>query len=232
MTPADTLLLIAGILFHVLMTEHNSALSDPVNYGILLVSIGIFLVSILTVLVTVGIAASQRRDLRRYRRTEQEAKEKSDKKEGERRARLARRESWEPVFREMQGTLTKIEDIESEVRQQGPLTRKAIDVVELGRLQRRLENVAERCPEALGDPLRNVANAIASLRSIDILSDAEVIEKYTDALTGDHPGNLPPEIWPSALGSRAIEQYKAAAALHTKIHEALQAIETERGGAG
>lgn len=223
MTPAYTHFLITGASFHGLMTERNSASSDPVNYGILIVSA-------LTVFVTLGVAFWQHRDLRRYRRTEQESKEESAKEERERQARRARRESWEPVFKETQETLTRLEDIESEVRQQGPLTRKAIDAAELGRLQRRLQNVAERCPEALRDPLRDVAKATAWLRGVDILSDTEVIEKYTDALTGGHPGDLAPEIWASALGARAIEQYKTAVALHAAIHEAWDAVHTERGG--
>jgi hypothetical protein len=56
------------------------------------------------------------------------------------------------------------------------------------------------------------------------------LEKYTDALPRDHPGNLPPEIWASALGARAIDQYKAAVALHSAIREAWDAVHTERGG--
>jgi hypothetical protein len=200
-----------------------AAPTDPVNLWILTVSV-------LAVVVAVAIATWQRHDLRRYRRTDQAFERQREEAERLRQDRRARRESWEPVFTEIQELLIELEDIESEARELGPLDHDAIDGSKLRRIQRRLENVSPRCPRTLRDPLQAVASAAAGFRSIVVLPDAGVTSQYAKELSSTSPGGPAPEIRASALGAKAIEQYKAAVALHSAIGKAWDAVHTERGG--
>jgi heme exporter protein D len=205
------------------IAQGNFAPSDSVNYAILAVSA-------LAVIVAVGIAVWQRRDLRRYRKADQARSARQAEQEHLRQDRRARRESWDPVFREIQELLIWLEDIESEARESGPLDRDELDVFELCRMQRRLENVSGRCPGTLRDPLQAVATAITKFRSIVTLSDDEVAREYTKVLCSTPSASLPSNIMASAIGAKATDQYKAAVALHSAIGAAWAAVHTERGG--
>src|SRR5690348_942208 len=86
-----------------LIAQGNRAPSDSVNYAILVVSA-------LAVIVALGIAVWQRRDLGRYRKADQANAARQAEQEHLRQDRRARRESWEPVFKEMQELLIWLED--------------------------------------------------------------------------------------------------------------------------
>jgi hypothetical protein len=197
--------------------------TDPVNLGMLAASL-------LAIVVTVTIAIWQHRDLRRYRQADQAIGAQHEAHERSRQDRRDRRESWEPVFREIQELLIKLEDVESEAREVGPLDRDSIDRRELRRIQRRLENVSGRCPCTLHDPLQAVASAVTGFQSIVFLPDAVVTSEYAQALDRALPGAPVPEIKASTLGGKGIEQYKMAVALHKAIGNAWDAVHTERGG--
>lgn len=223
MMPALARFLVGEAPHSDLIAQGNLAPSDPVNYAILVVSA-------LAVIVALGIAVWQRRDLRRYRKADQARAARQAEQEHLRQDRRARRESWEPVFKEIQELLIRLEDIESEARESGPLDRDALDVAELCRMQRRLENVSARCPGTLRDPLQAVATAITNFRSLAILPDNEVTREYTNALCSTPSASLPSNILASALGAKAIDQYKTAVNLHSAIRAAWDAVHTERGG--
>ena len=123
-----------------------------------------------------------------------------------------------------------MEDIEFEVREQGPFDRDAIKRADLGWLQRRLQNLSGRCPSTLSAPLREVALAVDKLRRISICPDADVVDTYTDARTGTPPRDPAPESMASAIGAKAVEQYQAATDLHQAVSAAWDAIHAERGG--
>jgi hypothetical protein len=194
------------------------------------VGYAILIVDTLALIAAVVIAVWQHRVLGRYRRAERESQAQQAEQEHLQQTRRDRRESWEPVFRETDETLKSLEDIESEVRAQGPLDHDFIDQAELGRIQRHLDNISDRCPETLRDPVRAVAAAAARLRNVLVLSDAEVIDEYAKALAGSPPCELPPELRATAIGARAVEQYRAAVHLHEVISAAWKAVHTERGG--
>jgi hypothetical protein len=197
--------------------------TDPVNLGMLAASL-------LAIAVTVTIAIWQHRDLKRYRQAGQAIESQRQALERSRQDRHDRRESWEPVFMEIQELLIKLEDVESEAREVGPLDRDAIDRRELRRIQRRLGNVSDRCPCALHDPLHAVASAVTGFQSIVFLPDSAVTSEYAQAVEGAPPGSPIPEIKASALGTKGIEQYKMAVALHDAIGKAWDAVHAERGG--
>jgi hypothetical protein len=184
-------------------------------------------VDTLALIVSVCISVWQHRVLRDYRKADKESAAKLAEQEQLRQSRRDRRDSWESVFRETDEILKNLEDIESEVRAQ-PADHVFIGRVELGRAQRHLENISGRCPEALRDQLCAVAAAVARLRGVVVLADAEVIARYTEILGSS--GEVPPEILADALGAKAVEQYRAAVALHEAIDAAWKAIATERGG--
>jgi hypothetical protein len=187
----------------------------------------VYLLGILPAAVTICIASWQHIVLQRYKKEERElAAEQADQKR-QRQRRRELRETWEAMFQEIHEILRKLEDVESEVRRQGPLDHASIGRVELGRIQWQLENVSGRGPEALRDPLLAVAEAVGKLRGVVVLPDAEVIARYTGILA--RAGEITPEIAASALGARAVEQYRAAVALHEAIDTAWRAINTERG---
>jgi hypothetical protein len=212
-----------ALLYNLVAQGNFTSSSGSVNYAILIVST-------LAVMAAVGIAIWQHRDLRRYRKVDQAFETQRAEQENLRQVRRTRRDSWEPVFKEIQELLIKLEDIESEARDQGPLDRETIDIADLGWMQRRLENVSDRCPDMLRDPLRAVAMAVARLRSVIIIPDVDVTHEYEKALTSTPPSNLPQGITASALGARAIEQYRAAVDLHCAIGGAWNTVHTERGG--
>jgi len=194
-----------------------------VNYAILIVGI-------IGIVAAVGIAVWQHRELSHYRRADRELETQHAEQESLRRARRARRDSWEPGFTEIQELLIKLEDIESEAREQGPLSHDVIDAADLGRLQRRLENVSERCPDTLHDPLLAVAMVVAKFRRVIIKSDTEVTDEYASAVASTPPGDPAPRVMADALGAKAIEQDRAAVDLHHAIGKSWEAVQTERGG--
>jgi hypothetical protein len=222
MTPVHVASPVAEATFTALAQAAASP-TDPVNIGILAASL-------LTIVATAAIAIWQHNDLRRYRQAERAIEAQRGALERSRQDRHDRRESWEPVFREIQELLIKLEDIESEAREVGPLDRDAIDRRELCRIQRRLKNVASRCPCTLHDPLHAVASAVTGFQSVVFLPDTTVTSEYARALDSAPPDNPIPEIKACALGAKGIEQYKMAAALHKAIGKAWDAVHTERGG--
>jgi hypothetical protein len=123
--------------------------------------------------------------------------------------RRARRDSWEPVFEEIDGILMNLADIESEVRKEAPRDRDAIDAAGLGRIRSRLENIFDRCPNALTGPLLAVAAEVAKLRKIIILPDTEVTDEYARRLTSTPPSELPPEDLAQSAGGKAIDVFPA-----------------------
>lgn len=168
----------------------------------------ILIVSAIAILVTVTIAVWQRHDLRRYRRAEEALKAQRAALERLRQDRRARRESWDPVLNEIQELLIRLEDVGSEAREEGPLDQNAIDDTELGRIQRRLENVSTRCPESLHDPLQAVASAVTKFRNIRIPAETGTPREYARA---------------------GIRQYMMAVAMHNAIGEVWETVHTERG---
>ena len=222
MMPAHVAIPIVEVAYTAL-ARGAPAPTDPVNLGILAVSA-------LAIIIAVAIAVWQHHDLRRYRRADRALEAQREALERSRQDRHARRESWEPVFREIQELLIKLEDIESEAREVGPLGRDAINGSELRRIQRRLENVSTRCPCALRDPLQAVASAVTGFQNIVVLSDADVTSEYAKALASTPPGSPVPEIKAGALGATSIEQYKMAVTLHSAIGKTWDAVHTERGG--
>jgi hypothetical protein len=221
MTPAFVLLSVWRGLSS-LSGGHGASTAD-------LVSEAILTVSVIGVIVTVAIAALQRRDLTRYRKIDQDLATRQAEQEHLRQERLAHRETWEQVFLEIQDPLVRLEDIESEVREQGPLDGYAVDTAELGKLQRRLENVSRRCPEALREPLKATAAAVQALRSVTVSSDTDVTILFTKAADGVPAGGPPPEIPARAIGATAIQQFKAASELHNAIGKAWDSVHYERG---
>lgn len=227
MMPARASFVITEALRSNHVTQGNSASSDWLNYALLIAGI----------LVAVGIAAWQHRDLRIYRQADRLREAEQAEREAERaeqdslrQARRASRESWELEFTETQAILNKVEDFESEVRNQGPLNRDAVDRAELSKIQWRLENACRRVPAALRDPLNEVAAAIAKLRSITVPSDADVVQAYAETLTRTPACDPAPKFLPSAIGATAVQQYRAAVDLHEAIGTAWRIIYTERGG--
>ena len=192
------------------------------NYALLTIA--------LPLATAIGIAFWQYRILRRYRQADRQAEAERIKQEQLQQARRDSRASWEPAFRNADEILRELEDIESEVRAQGPVDPDFVNQAGLKRIQWRLENVADRCPDTIHDPLRTVAMRVATLSGIVVPSDTEVTDGYTKALTGPPPNTIPQGIMASQLGARAVEQYRAAVDLHEAIAAAWKAIHTERGG--
>jgi hypothetical protein len=196
---------------------------DPVNLAILIVSV-------LAILVAVTIAIWQRHDLRLYRQADHALEAQITARERLQQERRSRRESWEPVFTEIQDLLIKLEDMESEARDVGHFTKNSVERNELGRIQRRLENVSMRCPDSLHDPLQIVASAATSFRRIALFSNAAASCEYSAALENFGQNSLIKEHEGCALCTKNIELYKTAVILHHAIGKAWEAIHTERGG--
>jgi hypothetical protein len=186
---------------------------------------------VLAIVVSVAIAIWQHRDAVRYRRAENERATRVAEQERQRELRRGRQESWEPVYLEIQETLVKLEDIESEVREQGPLDREMIDGADLGRLQRRLVNLSGRCPDTLRVPLQEVSAAVAALRSISIDPDRDITSDYAVAAGAGAVATAGPAVAipARAIGARAITQYRAATDVHQAIARAWDAVHYERG---
>jgi hypothetical protein len=195
-----------------------------VNYALLAIAVPL--------VTAVAVNIWQYRVARRYRQADRRSEAGRVSLEKLQQARRDRRASWEPAFRDADKILKELEDIESEVRAQGPADPNFVSRAGLKRIQWRLENVADRCPEQTQDPLRTVARRVAALSSIIFPSDAEVIDGYTKALASTPPREIPVGIIASQLGARAVEQYRAAVDLHEAIAAAWKAIHTERGGEG
>jgi hypothetical protein len=132
-------------------------------------------------------------------------------------------------LKEVQPLLVELSVIASRARERGPLGRDAIDSAELDRIQWQLADFSARCAPALGDALRTVGAAAAKLRRITILTDGDLRQAY-EALTGTSAGELPPAGVASAIGARAVEQYRVAVELHEAISAAWIVIRAQRGG--
>lgn len=186
----------------------------------------------LPLVTAVGIGTWQYLDLRRYRQTDRRAEAERIEQEQLRQALRDDRASWERAFRDAEKLLMRLQDFESEVRAQGPVDSNSVSQAGLKRIHWQLENVADRCPETIQDPLRTVASRVAALSSVVFPSDAEVIDDYAQALAGTPARAIPEGVMASQLGARAVEQYRAAVDLHEAIAAAWKAIHTERGGEG
>jgi hypothetical protein len=68
---------------------------------------------------------------------------------------------------------------------------------------------------------------VAGLRNVVVLPDREVTARYGEVLAASD--QVDPDLTASALGARAVEQYRAAVVLHEAIDAAWKAINTERG---
>jgi hypothetical protein len=187
------------------------------------------MIELLTIAVAVGIALWKHRDLTRFRKADRELREIQSEQERIKQERRDRQDSWQPEFNEIRQLLVLLEEIESEVRELGPLDRDAIEQTDLGHTQRRIESVARRCPEALRDPLLAAARAVGELRSIALLPDTDVVNDYK-ALNRTSPASLAAAILPSAIGANAVAQYRAAVALQDAVQAVWSKLRTERGG--
>lgn len=189
----------------------------------------------ITILVAVATAVAQYRVAERYRKADKADQARRDQQEAQRaeeealmRRRRASQESWREAYKECREILKQLQDIESEVRAQGPLTHDQIEEHEPGRMRWRLENVSD-CPEALSAPLQKVVEAVAIFRSIHIPSDGEVTKEYDNRVGSTPKGDPAPLIESKKIGKAAIEQYQAAENLHSVIYAALKVINIERG---
>lgn len=111
-------------------------------------------------------------------------------------------------LKEVEPLLVKMGVIASQARDRVSLDRDAIDLAELDRIQWQLADFSDRCAPVLGDALRTVVAAAAKLRQI---------------------AHLPPALVPSAIGARAVEQYRVAVELHEAISAAWFVIRAQRG---
>ena len=183
----------------------------------------------LTIIVMVVIAVWQQCEIARYRRADQTLRDTEAEREQLQSERQACRDFWQPVEDEIRALLVPLEEIEAEVLEEGPLDRFTIDANLVGRIQRRLESVSRRCPASLHDPLSAVAPAVAALGRTATLSDAEVIDRYYRALTSTPPARPAGEVMASAIGARAIAQYRAAKDLQGAIAAVWKAIREQHG---
>ena len=188
------------------------------------------MISLLAIAVPVAIALWQHRELTRFRKADRALQEQQARQEEIKQVRRDRRDSWQSESNEIRDLLVSLEEIESEVRELGPLDRGAIENADLGHTQRRLDSVARRCPEALRDPLLVAASAVGELRNITLLSDTDVVNDYRQARNSTRPASLAAEILPSAVGANAVAQYRAAVALQNAVQVVWNTLRTERGG--
>jgi len=170
-----------------------------VNYALLGIT--------LPLVTAVVIAIWQHRSLRRYRQADRQADAERVEQEKIQQARRDGRARWEPAFRDADAILKKLQDIESEVRAQGPVDPDFVTRADLKRIQWQLKNVADLCPEVLHGPIRTVASHVAKFSGIRFPPDAEVTDAYGNAFSSTPPGTVPSGIMASQLGARAIEQY-------------------------
>jgi hypothetical protein len=191
-----------------------------------------YYVTAASILVAIAIAAWQFLVARRYRKIDRAERAQLEAKRAEDLAlahrRQANRDSWDQEYQEYRGILTKLEDIASAV-EEGPLTPDQTDGNELGRVQRRLNNVSTRCPEALREPLRKVAEAVGVFRGIQILSEADATKEYSEQVASKPTGCPDPLVPAKKIGAKAIAQYAAAVKLLSAIDDAWKALNTERG---
>lgn len=181
------------------------------------------------IVVSAGIAGWQHKTLHTYRKADRRQNAERAAQDREREDRRARRDSWEPVFKEIQAVLRRVEDVESEARNR-PLDRQAMARANLGRVQRRLETLSDRCPPPLTKPLQTVAAAVAKLQTVPVPTDTDVQRAYTKAVESTPPCDPAPEFMASAIATEAIGQYQAAVELHAAVMAAWEAVQTERGG--
>lgn len=213
----------------VVIAANTASTTAPTDFYIL---IG----SWLAIVVSAGIAIWQYQVGKHYRQADQKQRALDAELERQRHEIELRRQdkqaksgSWELVFTQIREVLTKLEEIESEVRQDGPRDRDTIDRNELGRMKRLLENLSDRCPDSLSDPLRAVASATADFQSVTVISDECATSEYAQAIAGIPAGDPLPEIKASTFGILAVRQYQKALALHDVIVRAWKAINSERG---
>ena len=183
----------------------------------------------LTVIVMVMIAVWQHRETGRYWRIHQVLQRAEAERERLQTERRASRDFWRPVIDEIRALLVPLEEIEAEVLEEGPLDHSTIDADLLGRIQRRLEGVSRRCPASLVGPLSAIATAVAVIGSTHIPSDMEVTDHYYIALTSNPPGPLTAEVRASAIGAKAVAQYRAAEDLQASIAAAWKVLRIECG---
>ena len=85
------------------------------------------MIALLTIAVAVGVALWQHRELARFRKVDREDRERQAEQEQIKQERRDRRDSWQPEFNEIRQLLVPLEEIESEVRELGPLDSGAIE---------------------------------------------------------------------------------------------------------
>jgi hypothetical protein len=169
------------------------------------------IVGALAIIVAIGIAVWQQR------RVEQKASQR------------ALRQARESDLTEMAEHLKALEDVESEVREQGPVDSDAINARRLDFHSRRLRNIADRSPDGICDPLRAVAAAADRLRSIDVPAETKVMDEYAKVFATTPPTAPGAEFTPRALARTAIYQQQAAADLRKAIDAAWSALRAGHG---
>jgi hypothetical protein len=183
----------------------------------------------LTIIVMVMIAIWQQREISRYRKADHAVQEAAAERGRLQSERQARRDFWQPVVDEIRVLLVSLEEIETRILDQGPLDHSTIDADLLGHIQRRLESISDRCPISLHDPLLAVASAIAVLGRTVILTDAEVTGHYYATLTGTPPVRPADRFLASAIGAKAVDQYRAAQNLQDATAAVWKALRVECG---
>lgn len=187
------------------------------------------IVEAVAIVVAIGIAVWQQKELRRYRKTDEEAARLRTAQEARQQKRLALRQALDPDLAKAKEHLSKLQDVESEVRERGPIDHASINARDLDGDCRRLRNIADRLPEELSEPLRTVAAAADRFRNVHVPAEKDAIDEYVRVF-GTTPHSHPsPEHMPFALAAKAIEQYRAATDLHNAIDAAWQALRVEGG---
>jgi hypothetical protein len=203
--------------------------SAAISAGDWLLATASFLVGALTVAASLFIAKWQQSAGERNRMNQQRRMELRSQVEASRQEVLDRQESWRREYEEIRELLNDLSDRVHDVWSRGPVDSDALQSAGFDRLERLAEQLADRGPASLSDPLLRVGRAVHQLRETGLPSDADVLAEYRRAAAfgSDHLIlREMAELAPHPLCCQAIAQYKAAETLSgvvTKCREVLRA---------
>ncbi|MBG0569242.1 hypothetical protein [Actinoplanes aureus] len=181
---------------------------------------------ILTALVAIAIARVQR-----FSQLGDRAQDLADQRaeqarlaqqERERQNRQARRYARQHQYLETNEVLRLGQQIEWQVRNNGPYTKTELDHLRIGELAMEAEQLAARGPDRLSSPLQRVSKAASRLQQM-------AMPDVTDRPTSPSPGNVTTVAITHAEFRRAIQQDRLAHKLGEELQGAWNALTEEWG---